>query len=236
MSGRYGFPDIRINPVGSEMFLKGYLMLKNSLTFVGILLVPFFVMEYVQAGERTVNQLEYNRSIHFYRIPDVRLVDAQEREINFAAEVEREDIAIISFAFTSCTGTCPVITANLVQALPELRKAGDRYRIFLVSLDPEHDTPARLREYEERFNTGDDITLLTGNRNAIHSVLRAYNAVYPGSNKMNHQPLTFIRTVKSSPWIRLEGLVSGSNLAREVRTALKHTSRTNHTSLPSAAY
>ncbi|HBV20197.1 MAG TPA: hypothetical protein DEF07_00550 [Nitrosomonas sp.] len=212
-------------------------MLKNRLTAIvaritvisaSVVLVSFLFAANVLADMQMNNQLEYGKSIHTYRTPNVNLIDGREREIDFAAAVEQEEMVIISFAFTSCTGICPVITANLVQALPELQKAGGRYRIFLVSLDPEHDTPARLQDYSERFDTGDKITLLTGSRSAIHVLLRAYNAVYPGGNKMNHQPLTLIRAGRHASWIRLEGLVSGASLAKEVRMAMV---RTNHSGL-----
>jgi len=198
--------------------------MKNNMIFAGMM-ASLLAISAVSAESESVHQLEYGRSTHAYRTPQVNLIDARENEIDFADAIANEDTVIISFAFTSCTGTCPVITANLVRAIPELQKTKGSYRIFLVSLDPEHDTPARLREYEERFGTGSDITLLTGNRNTIHSLLRAYNAVYPGGNKMNHQPLTLIRAGKDSPWIRLEGLISGSNLAREVRQAIEQTGR-----------
>ncbi|SER52264.1 protein SCO1/2 [Nitrosomonas sp. Nm51] len=196
-------------------------MLRSSLISAGVALVLFVTISYVPAGAQAHNQPEYARSAHAYRTPAVSLIDAREHTVDFAAAVAQEEMVIISLAFTSCTGTCPVITANLVQALPELKRIGNRYRIFLVSLDPEHDTPARLREYQARFNTGEKITLLTGSRTAIHDLLRAYNAIYPGGNKMNHQPLTLIRAGKNAPWIRLEGLVSGSDLAREVRLAIE---------------
>ncbi len=198
--------------------------MRNNIIFAKMM-VSLLAISAVSAESESFLQLEYGRSMHVYRTPEVSLIDARENQIDFAKAIANEDTVIISFAFTSCTGTCPVITANLVQAIPELEKSDGSYRIFLVSLDPEHDTPARLREYEERFNTGSKITLLTGNRNTIHSLLRTYNAIYPGGNKMNHQPLTLIRAGKDSSWIRLEGFVSGNNLAREVRQAIEQTGR-----------
>ncbi|MDH5479805.1 MAG: SCO family protein [Nitrosomonas sp.] len=199
----------------------------KSYLFSAVIVFSMLVMNIAFADSGNTNHPEYGRSIHEYRTPNVQLIDAQENEIDFADAVANEEMVIISFAFTSCTGTCPVITANLVRAIPELQKTEGSYRIFLISLDPEHDTPARLRTYEQRFGIEDNITLLTGNRNAIHDLLRAYNAVYPGGNRMNHQPLTLVRAGSDAPWIRLEGLVSGSNLAHEVRIAIEQANQTS---------
>ena len=199
----------------------------KSYLFSVVIVFSMLVMNIVFADSGNTNHSEYGRSIHEYRTPNVQLIDALENEIDFADAVANEEMVIISFVFTSCTGTCPVITANLVRAIPELQKTEGSYRIFLISLDPEHDTPARLRTYEERFGIEDNITLLTGDRNAIHDLLRAYNAVYPGGNRMNHQPLTLVRAGSDAPWIRLEGLVSGSNLAHEVRIAIEQANQTS---------
>lgn len=174
----------------------------------------------------------YVRTEHQYRIPQVRLVDANETVVDFAAALRAQDTTIISFIFTTCAGVCPVITANMAHAIPELDKLEADYRVFLVSLDPEHDTPARLREYAERFRTGEKIRFMTGDAAAIFEVLRAFNSIYLGGLKMNHQPVTLIRTGRDGAWVRLDGMVNGRSLAREVGLALNQ--RAGGASAPTA--
>ena len=97
-------------------------MMKSNLIFAGFLLV-FLGTSAVHTGPQPTAQLDYSRSVHTYRTPGVHLIDEQERSVDFAGAVAHEEMIIISFAFTSCTGTCPVITANLAQVLPELQNS-----------------------------------------------------------------------------------------------------------------
>lgn len=175
-----------------------------------------------QNGEADASARGYQRTVHPYRIPDVRLTDTGRREIDFGAAIDGQASTIIGFIFTTCAGVCPVITANMTRAVPELDKLGGDYRVFLVSIDPEYDTPEKLSDYARRFKTGEQITFLTGDTASVHEVLRAFNAVYLGGRKMNHQPVTLIRAGHDAPWVRLDGLVTGRDLARELALAIEH--------------
>jgi protein SCO1/2 len=84
-----------------------------------------------------------------------------------------------------------------------------------ISIDPDHDTPARLKAYAEKFQAGADWQFLTGTRADTLAVQRAFDA-YRGS-KMNHAPLTLLRASSGSPWVRLDGFASASELVAEVK-------------------
>ncbi len=174
----------------------------------------------------------YQRTTHPYRIPQVELTDSHQKTVDFASAIDGQSATIISFIFTTCAGICPVITANMSRAVPELDKIDTTYRVFLVSLDPEYDTPERLREYARRFKAGEQISFLTGSLDAVHEVLRAFNAVYLGGKKMNHLPVTLIRANRRSDWVRLDGLVDGRDVARELALAVDAAQRQNLSASP----
>ena len=69
---------------------------------------------------------------------------------------------LLFFGFTNCPDICPTTLQTLAAAQRELTKIGDSPvpRIVLVSVDPERDTPLRLRDYISHF--GDDILGVTG--------------------------------------------------------------------------
>ena len=65
----------------------------------------------------------------------------------------------LSMIYTSCGHACPMIVSDMkkiVRGLPE--DAPVQY--VLVSLDPERDTPERLRDFREAHDLGDEWTLL----------------------------------------------------------------------------
>ena len=57
------------------------------------------------------------------------------------------------FGFTSCPDICPVALSVLAEGRRRLEaEGGPDFRGLLVSVDPERDTPARLREYVSHFD------------------------------------------------------------------------------------
>ncbi|MDZ4350730.1 MAG: SCO family protein [Xanthomonadaceae bacterium] len=170
-----------------------------------------------KAGSSAQPERNYGYSKHEYRDPKVTLVDVDGHAVDFVAAIDTPETVVIGFIFTTCQGVCPVITATMAAATRQLDQDGDDYKVYLVSLDPEYDTPTRLRDYAERFRTSDRISFLTGETSAVYEVLRSFNAIYLGGRKMNHQPVTLIRSRGDEAWVRLDGLVDARSLAEEVR-------------------
>src|SRR6056297_131772 len=155
-----------------------------------------------------------------YVLPDVTLVDSAGDPVRFSDITDETERTVISFIFTSCAGICPMITANMARAVPALDQIGNDYQILLISVDPEYDTPARLAEYADRFNAGKKIRFLTGTRDNVFSVLRSLEALYEGSNKMNHQPVTLISGAEHGGWTRIDGLIGSEVLIEQYRKVL----------------
>ncbi len=73
----------------------------------------------------------------------------------------------------------------------ELGSEADRIRLVSITIDPEHDTPAVLAEYAERFGAPRGWSFLTGSPEDVERVLRAFDA-WSGS-KSSHRPITLLR-------------------------------------------
>ena len=82
----------------------------------------------------------------------------------------------IFFGFTSCPDICPTTLMDLTNDLEALRADGDRFKVVLVSVDPERDTPAHLKEYMASFDPR--IVALTGTPESIAALAGAYGAKY----------------------------------------------------------
>lgn len=57
---------------------------------------------------------------------------------------------VMTFFFSHCPGTCPIITGNLT-AVHEAFKDNENVHIVSISIDPDYDNCARLREYAKGF-------------------------------------------------------------------------------------
>jgi protein SCO1 len=75
----------------------------------------------------------------------------------------RGKVRVLAIFYSSCQYACPIIVGRMksVQAgIPTNLQDGVGF--VLVSMDPEHDDPARLRAYAERMDLKGDWTLLHG--------------------------------------------------------------------------
>jgi protein SCO1/2/putative membrane protein len=80
-------------------------------------------------------------------------------------------VCIVGCVFTRCTGACPQITGVMARLQHELRDQPD---VLLVSLsvDPDHDTPAVLRDYADRQGAKPDRWLfLTGPKADVYELI-----------------------------------------------------------------
>jgi protein SCO1/2 len=94
-------------------------------------------------------------------------------------------------------------------------KLGKTIRLVSISIDPEYDTPDRLKAYAKRFDAGAQWAMLTGSAQDSIAVQRAF-AAYRG-DKMEHTATTFMRAQPGQPWVRIDGLASADDLVREIQ-------------------
>ena len=81
------------------------------------------------------------------------------------------------FGFTFCPDICPITMGILSRIEKELGLvAEDKIKVFLVSVDPDRDTPEQLKIYLENFN--DKFVGLTGGIDQIYNFATRVNAPF----------------------------------------------------------
>lgn len=65
----------------------------------------------------------------------------------------RGKIVMLFFGYTSCPDVCPTTMAELKQALEKVGAKADQVQVIYVTVDPERDTPERVQQYVNHFNT-----------------------------------------------------------------------------------
>jgi cytochrome oxidase Cu insertion factor (SCO1/SenC/PrrC family) len=105
------------------------------------------------------------------QVPSFSLIN-QNGEV-VALQLLRDTYWIANFIFTSCAGTCPVMTFQMGELQGAIEPTLP-VRFVSFSVDPERDTPEVLFEYGER-NGADHSRwfFLTGNRDEIYSLARS---------------------------------------------------------------
>lgn len=103
---------------------------------------------------------------------------------------------LVFFGYTHCPDVCPTTLFDVSEIMRALGKDADRAGALFVTVDPERDTPAVMKDYLSSFDP--HLRGATGDRSAIDAVEKAYR-VYakkvPGENgdySMDHTALVYL--------------------------------------------
>jgi len=158
---------------------------------------------------------KYDRSVQYYNIPNVTLLNQDGKKINMREMVDSGKPVIIDFIYTTCTTICPVLSATFTNLRKELGADADKIQLISISIDPEHDRPEQMKKYLSRYRAGKGWDFLTGSREDINRVLKSLNANF--IDKMAHEPLYIIKAAHSDDWVRIKGLLTKGDLLSELK-------------------
>ena len=156
-----------------------------------------------------------HRSEATYVVPAVTLVRDDGKRVSLPAELDDGRPVALNFVYTSCTTICPLTSQIFSQFQDRLGDKRARVHLVSISIDPEQDTPARLRDYAKQYGAQPGWDHYTGDFKVIGDVQRAFRA-YRG-DKMSHTPLTLLREAPGKPWVRIDGFATVDELLTESR-------------------
>jgi len=147
-------------------------------------------------------------------LPDVTLIDQDSQLVKLRDLVEGQDVVMVDFIFGTCTTICPILSAGFSNLQRRMGSGPGGPTLISISIDPEHDGPEVMTEYLKRYRAQPGWSFLTGDRDDIDLIMRAFDAYVP--NKMSHQPVTYIKMGDSDRWVKIDGLVSTADLIAEL--------------------
>jgi protein SCO1 len=96
-------------------------------------------------------------------VPNVPVVTQDGKTLNFYDDLIKDKIVVLSFIYASCKDICPLATARLAEAQEKLGdRVGRDIFFYSISIEPESDTPERLKQYADAFHAGPGWLFLTG--------------------------------------------------------------------------
>ncbi|MGX7742156.1 SCO family protein [Rhodopseudomonas parapalustris] len=103
---------------------------------------------------------------------------------------------LIFFGFTRCPDVCPTSLFELSQVLAALGPDADRVNAYFVSVDPERDTPASMKDYLSSFDP--HLKGLVGTPEATAKIEKGYRVyakkvpLKDGDYTMDHTALIYL--------------------------------------------
>ena len=150
---------------------------------------------------------------------DVELINQDGQKMRFYSDVLKDKVVVINTFFTTCTGVCPPINRSLERVQEAL---GDRLGkdAFLISMsvDPETDTPSRLKEYSRRFHARPGWIFLTGKKENVDWAL--YKLGQYVETKDNHTNIIIIGNEPKGLWKKAFGLAKADELMKIVEDVI----------------
>lgn len=146
---------------------------------------------------------------------DVELINQDGQKMRFYSDVLKDRVVVINTFYTTCTSVCPPMNRNLERVQEAL---GDRLgkNAFLVSIsvDPEMDTPPRLKDYSQRFHARPGWLFLTGKKENVDWAL--YKLGQYVETKDNHTTIIIIGNEPKGLWKKAFGLAKPDELMKIV--------------------
>ena len=86
--------------------------------------------------------------------------------------------SLVFFGFTACPDVCPITMSELAQAYRQMESQPDQPlpQVVFVSVDPERDSIAAIKEYVQQFNS--DFIGLTGSDSEIANIAAQFFVAY----------------------------------------------------------
>jgi len=103
---------------------------------------------------------------------------------------------LVFFGFTHCPDICPTALFEMSEVLKRLGPDADKTAALFISVDPERDTPEKLKDYVSSFHPR--VIGLTGTPAEIEAVTKAYRAyakkvpLEGGDYTMDHSAIVYL--------------------------------------------
>ena len=151
--------------------------------------------------------------------PNVELTTQDGKVVRFYDDLIKGKIVALDLIYTTCQYACPLETARLAQVQKLLGdRMGKDVFFYSITIDPDHDTPAVLKEYGEKFGAGPGWLFLTGKQADIDLISRKtglYTEPDP-NNPDGHTPSLLVGNEATGQWMRNSALDNPKFLARTI--------------------
>jgi protein SCO1 len=103
---------------------------------------------------------------------------------------------LVFFGFTHCPDVCPTTLFEISEIMRQLGSDADRTAALFITVDPERDTPAVLKDYLGSFDP--HVRGLTGDAATLATVAKAYRVYYKkvplegGDYTMDHTAIVYL--------------------------------------------
>lgn len=163
------------------------------------------------------------RGTHFGR--GLQAVDESGNDFRF--EGLRDKISLIYFGFTSCPDVCPTTLVQIKQLNTLLTaEEAEQVQFYFITVDPERDTPERLKEYLSYFDP--TFKGLVGSVSQLEQMTNSFNVFYSkvptavGQYTIEHSAYVFVLDKAGESVLLFREGMTPEEMARDLKKLLAY--------------
>lgn len=150
---------------------------------------------------------------------DVELVNQYGEPMRLYSDLLAGKVVVINSMFTTCTGLCPLMSRSLEKIQDRVGDRLDReVHLISISVDPETDTPERLKAFAERFHARKGWYFLTGDPDNVAFALKKLGQYV--EDPETHQGILIMGNEPTGLWKKAFGLADVRELLQVFYTVL----------------
>ncbi len=151
---------------------------------------------------------------------DVVLVNQDGENMRLYSDLLKDKVVVIGSFFTQCEGACPMLSAKFAQLQEWL---GDRLKkevnLILFSVDPEIDTPEKLKTYAAKLKAKPGWYFMSGPKQNVDWAL--YKLGHYVEKKEAHRNIVIIGNEATGLWKKALSLAKAEDLVRILESVLQ---------------
>jgi len=135
------------------------------------------------------------------------------------SDVMKDKVVVINSFFASCNASCPAMSKSLAALQSRFAdRLGRDLVLVSITVDPEHDTPAKLRAYAQRWQARRGWYFLTGSKANVDAALKKLGQYVEEPSA--HMNIIVIGNERTGLWKKAFGLAPSDELAKVVESVL----------------
>ena len=149
---------------------------------------------------------------------DLPVVSHEGQVLRFYSDVLKDRVVLINFVYTNCKGACPLVTQKLKQVQKSLgERFGSEVFFVSISIDPDRDTPAALREFARQQNADQPgWFFLTGDKPNVERIVKKLGQ-YNGEVGA-HSTLMIVGNVRTRHWAKIPPTATPAQISLKLET------------------
>ena len=152
-------------------------------------------------------------------LANIKLTDQNGRRVDLYDDLIHQRTVIINSFFASCTGSCPVMSRTFLHLQNKLgERVGKDVILVSITVDPETDTPAKLKEYAERMGAKPGWYFLTGTRAEVDAALGKLGQY--AQAREQHKNIIIAGNDRTGLWKKVMGVAKADEVYDVVATVV----------------